>query len=581
MTDDSYADDSYADDSYADDHHADDTDREDDEFLASRRRRARLQKLVVGVAVVVLVLGVGLSRFFGSQRAAAEAERIEALLLRADPSSVAEAITATSALVAEDRGRSAAFIGLEVRSNLLYYGLYSGSSRLKRKAAERLEDAHLRAPDSAEYALSEALWHGLVGNPGTAVEILDSGAAGDAHPVWRRLVRAESARRMGDTDKAATLLSVGTDPLTLSLRLRSAWSAGEFEESEQLVGQLLAVQPDHAMATTVRALAASRRESAEQANVQLAPLLEAAQSMPNRLTAWVVVERARLALRSGSGEESRSRAQELLDSARTADDPAPELILEAGWLRLVNGSFGAAKTLASRGLREQPDESSLLALYASASFFNDSSVQIMELLSGLPEDSTASAGQIQARALAALVRREAEEAVEGLRATVHLGVPGQGGLFLTEALIQAGQAAEARDQARRARAKLAEVYGPGSRESALGAAYEGLALAAMGNQIEALECYELVLDGQNKTPWTAWLYGRTLQYGGETAEAKDALLLACHNGQDFARACWDLAEIYEELKLDALLRRTQSEARRHYLRTSPKGWRAEQLRGAR
>jgi predicted Zn-dependent protease len=102
----------------------------------------------------------------------------------------------------------------------------------------------------------------------------------------------------------------------------------------------------------------------------------------------------------------------------------------------------------------------------------------------------------------------------------------------------------------------------------------------MGEPEAAMECYELALSGQNKTPWTAWLYGRTLHYVGETAEAKDALLLACHNGQDFARACWDLAEIYEELELDAVLRRTQSEAKRHYLRTSPKGWRAEQLRRA-
>jgi len=573
MTDDSYADD------YAAGFDSEDGD-EDDEFLVSRRRRARFQKLLLGAGIAVLVLGVGLTRFFGTQRAAAEADRIEALLLRAEPSSVAEAVTATSALVAEDRGRSAAFLGLELRSNLLYYSLYSGSSRLKRKAADRLEDARLRAPDSAEFALSEAVWHGLVGSPGEAISILDSGAAGDAHPVWRRLVRAESARRMGDADKAANLLAVGTDPLTLALRLRSAWTAGELEKSEQLVEQLLAAQPDHVMATTVRVLAASRRESLQAADPRLGPLLEAAQSMPNRLTAWVVVERARLALRSGSGEESRSHAQELLDSARQAEDPAPELVLEAGWLRLVNGSFGAAKTLADKGLREQPDESSLLALSASASFLNDSSAQIMELLRGLPENSAASAGQIQARALAALVRGEFSEAVEGLRATVHLGAPGQGGLFLAEALIQSGQATEARDQARRSRAKLAEVYGPGSRESALGAAYEGLALAAMGEPEAAMECYELALSGQNKTPWTAWLYGRTLHYVGETAEAKDALLLACHNGQDFARACWDLAEIYEELELDAVLRRTQSEAKRHYLRTSPKGWRAEQLRRA-
>lgn len=576
MNDSSYDDDE----DYSDDSYVEELD-EDDEFLVARRRRARSQKVVLLVVISVLLMAVAAARLMGAAGVAAEVDRIEVLLLRAEPGTVEEAVTAASALVAEDRGKSVAFLGLEVRTNLLYYGLYSGSSRLKRKAAERLEDARLRAPNSSEYALAHAVWHGLVGNPGRALEILDSGAAGNEHAVWQRLVRSEAALRMGDVEKAGALLADGVSPLLLSWDLRSAWAGGDMEQAGRLSEQLQAAQPEHLMAATVDVLMESRGKSDEEGAALLAPLLEAAQSMPNRLTAWVVVEQARLALRSGGDPQSRNRALELLDSARQADDPAPELILEAGWLRLVNGSFGAARTLADKGLREQPDEPSLLALYASAALLNDSSEQILELLSGLPEDSAGSAGQIQAHALASLVRGDAEDAVDGLEKTVHLGAPGQSRLFSADALLAAGRPKKAREQAAIARARLIAVYGENSREAALGAAYEGLALAAMGDQQGALEAYKLVLAGQNKTPWTAWLYGRTLQYGQETAAAKDAFLLACHNGQDFARACWDLTQIYEELKLDVVQRRTQSEAKRHYLRTSPKGWRAQSLREAR
>ena len=70
--------------------------------------------------------------------------------------------------------------------------------------------------------------------------------------------------------------------------------------------------------------------------------------------------------------------------------------------------------------------------------------------------------------------------MDGLEKTVHLGAPGQSRLFLVDALIAAGQPVQAREQARQARARLIDVYGEGSREAALGAAYEGLALAALG-----------------------------------------------------------------------------------------------------
>ena len=192
MTDDSYAGHDLPDDAYSEDS------EDDDEFLASRRRRARTQRYMLLTVVLALAAGVGALRFAGASRAAAEAGRIETLLLRAEPAGVAEAVTATSALVAKDRGRSTALLGLEVRTNLLYYGLYSGSSRLKRKAADRLEDARLRAPGSAEYALSEAVWHAWVGNPSRAIKVLDSGAAGEGHPVWLSLARAEAELRMGD-----------------------------------------------------------------------------------------------------------------------------------------------------------------------------------------------------------------------------------------------------------------------------------------------------------------------------------------------------------------------------------------------
>jgi len=579
VNDDSYDDDaSYEDGPYEDDPDSDDPD-EDDEFLAARRRRTRLQRRLAVVAVLAVIVAVLGSRWASTRQAQTEAERIEVLLLRAEPASVAEAITATSVLVASDRGRSAAFLGLELRANLLYYGLYSGSSRLKRKAADRREDSRLRAPEGVDHALSDAVWHALVGVPTEALKILNSGAAGDAHPAWQRLARAEAALRTGEAVKAESLLASGAEPLSLAWRLRSAWAGGDLEGSERLSAQLLEAQPAHLMAEVVATLAASRADSAEgESAALLAPLLESAQSMPNRLTAWVVVEHARVTMRGAADEESRSRAAELLDSARQADDPAAELVLEAAWLRLVNGRFGAARTLADKGLREQPDESSLLALYSAACLLNDSSEQISTLLRDLPVDSSLSAGPIQARALAALVRGEAADAVAGLRKTVHLGVPGQSRLFLVDALIQAGELEEARQQAGVARATLAAVYGAHSREAALGAAYEGLALAALGDHDAASTSYEMVLSGHNKTPWTAWLYGRTLQYAGEAAAAKDAFLLACHNGQDFARACWDLAEIYGVLEMDAVQRRTQSEAKRHYLRTSPKGWRADQLR---
>jgi len=568
------------DDGYVDDDHLDD-DYDDDEFLTAGRKRARRRTVAVAVVVAALLVAVVVSRFLAASGAAAEADRIELLLLRAEPSGVAEAITASSALVAADRGRNASFLGLELRANLLYYSLYSGSSRLKRKATERLADARLRDPDSAEFVLAEALWHALVGSPAEAISLLDSGSAGIEQQVWQAVARSEAARRTGGSDQSAQMLAAAEPPLALAWRLRDAWVDGRIDVASELADELLAVLPDHAMASTVATLVNSRRQVDEQAGTELlAPLLEAAQSMPNRLTAWIVVEQARLVMRNSRSAEARGRAQGLLDAAREADDPAPELIQEAAWLRMVNGSFGAARTLANKGLREQPDEPSLIALVAIAETFNDSSAQIADLLRSLPEESKNSAAAIQARALAALVRGEWTEAVEGLAATAHLGIPGQSRLFVVEALISAGRAKEAREQARLARERLAAVYGAASRDAALGVAYEGLALAALGEHEAARAEYEKILVGQNKTPWLAWLWGRTLQYAGETAAAKDALLLACHNGQDFARACWDLAEIYDLLRLDAVQRRTQSEAKRHYLRTSPKGWHAEQVRSA-
>jgi len=578
VTDDGYVDEGVVDD---DDYYDDDDYGEDDEFLAARRGRSRRRNAIVAGVVAVLLIGTVVFRFQAEKSAAAEAERIEALLLRAEPGGVAEAITASSALVAADRGRNAAFLGLELRANLLYYSLYSGSSRLRRKATERLEDARLRAPDSTEFVLAEALWNALVGSPAQATLLLDSGSAGTEQQVWQALARSEAARRMGASDRSAETLVNTTEPLALAWRLRDAWVAGRIDAARGLADELLALCPEHPMATTVTTLVSSRGQaSEEQAGELLAPLLEAAQSMPNRLTAWVVVEQARLVMRNSRSGEARGRAQELLDAAREADDPAPELIQEAAWLRMVNGSFGAARTLANKGLRELPDDPSLIALVAIAEMFNDSSAQIVDLLRSLPEESNDSAGAIQAQALAALVRGDAEEAVQGLSDTVHLGVPGQSRLFLAEALIQAGRAKEALEQARAGRQSLTEVYGAESRDAALGAAYEGLALAALGDHKAAAAEYETALSGQNKTPWIAWLYGRSLQYAEETAVAKDALLIACHTGQDFARACWDLAEIYDLLRLDALQRRTQSEAKRKYLTTSPKGWHVEQVRSA-
>ena len=161
-----------------------------------------------------------------------------------------------------------------------------------------------------------------------------------------------------------------------------------------------------------------------------------------------------------------------------------------------------------------------------------------------------------------------------------MGTPGDAELWIAEACLRVGDPECALTEARAAVKLLESATGAGSREVAIAQMVEGLALAASGEAEEGRRLLDAAFVEPNRTPWGAWLFGRFHEAVGSTAKAKDAYLLACHNGQDFALSCYDLARIYDSLEASSVHRRIQREAREHYLRTSPRGHRSQEVRDA-
>jgi hypothetical protein len=146
--------------------------------------------------------------------------------------------------------------------------------------------------------------------------------------------------------------------------------------------------------------------------------------------------------------------------------------------------------------------------------------------------------------------------------------------------LQADNPEEALREARRARELLGLAYGAPSHATVIADLYVGLSLQGLGQGRAARAAMEGAYVRPYQTPWAAWLYGRFLENEGAARKAKDLYLLACHHGQDFALSCYSLTRIYQYLSLDEVERSTQRKARELYLRTSPSGVHAVEVRAA-
>jgi hypothetical protein len=332
--------------------------------------------------------------------------------------------------------------------------------------------------------------------------------------------------------------------------------------------------PGHRYGEAIAALVQSRSLEPDAARELLQPMV-AAPDLPARVAELVVVEASRILRRDGRPDDADSVLTEFL----AQDDSAPFLLSEQSRVHRYAGSFGAARAAADKGLRTRSDDPNLLAEFAAAAFFNDAVSTIQDRV-GKSNGASDSDGLRRAQAMVDLINGRGAAAASGLEATRHLGLPGDAELWLAEARLVSGQPAEAAKEARRAAELLAAAVGEDSREVALARLYEGLAVASAGDVDAGRAILRTAYRKETRTPWGAWLYGRFHELAGSPEDARTAYLLACHNGQDFALGCFELARLYDSLPGGTVRKRTQREARAQYLRVSPKGWRAPEVRAA-
>ena len=546
---------------------------EDDPYIAALQRKSRMRALLLAVIVLLAVGG-----FFwkqGQERARIEELVVagEAAIVSADFESLKATVRSAGAELATNSRAPATVFAVDARAELLIHVLYTGVYAQRQRAEEMLEVAEERDPTHPAVRLTRAMIEASVGDPQQAL----SGLQGQGFPALLAdqvaAARAEALMRTGDLDGALSALEGVTTGIGHTWAARVAWKAGDLDRVDQATASAKAVSPDNAAAGVLGRLAAARRAPPDEAHAQLNQLASGPEPLSALHAAEVAVELSRVLRRAGKID----MADELLEGAAEEDENSVVLRAELSRVKRFQGSFGAARTLADKGLRTQPGDPELLAELAQSAYFNDGARTIEDRAGRAPKGSEGSAGVRRANALAALVRGSGAQAIAGLEATRQLGVAGETDLWLAEAWLRAENPQNALLAARRAKDLLTGSMGAASREVAVAQMYEALALASTGSAEEAEPLLAAAWTEQNQTPWTAWVYGRYHRVLENRADARTALLLACHKGQDFALSCFDAAGVYEEAS-GGRSRATLMELRRHYLRTSPKGWHADEVR---
>ncbi|MCO4770162.1 MAG: hypothetical protein KDA24_09045 [Deltaproteobacteria bacterium] len=545
----------------------------DDPYVLAQRKKARM-RLVIGLVAVLLVVG-GVFFTIGQKKAAQDALRAKTELLMGTGAykDLREASQLASAAAAADDLAPAVFYIQGMKADLALWSLYTGSQSLTSKAQQMLDAAKVRGPDEPITALGEVLLEAMRGDPAQALEMLEGGNLGPKG-TWHSIARAEALLRTGDLQGARAALGTCAAGLCTTWMTRIAMNIGDWEAAKAAADSVVQARAGHELGRTAQILATARSLEPADRIERLQGYMEET-DLPPLLMARVVVALSR-ALRRAEGPK---RADELLERALESSPDATRLAREVARTKRYQGYFGAAWTRADKALRNRPTDSGLLTELSAALFFNDAA----ELLEGrlAPAKKQGSGDGVQrAEAIAALVRGLNDQAIEGLKATAHLGEPGDVDLYLAEANLRAKNYDAAAVAAQRAHGALAATFGHTSREAAIAKMYEGVAVGMGGDADAAKEILEAAYVKDVRTVWGAWLYGRYHESAGNNRDAKDAYLLACHNGQDFAQACLALADIYDTLEMDGVMRRTQEQARKQYLRQSPKGWQAQRVKSA-
>ncbi len=530
------------------------------------------------VAAVLLLGGLGWYFFSaGADKAEQEAQltRWNQLIDRGDLVSLKTAATEAGQVLSEDATASGAVAAIDSRAQLLIWMLYSGAEQQRFRATQSLDAARTRDPIDAEVKLSEALWEVALGDPEVALQILDAGGVsirGDLAAA----VRAEALLRAGDPEVAMRSVDGASSPLGRMWRMKIAWRTGDLATTAGQAAAVIEQVPTNEMGRVMAALASARQGEPLAGVDALGALIEAEPPLNARNAPTVTIELSRLLRRAGKG----SQADELLERYLAEDESSTALQQEYARVQRFQGLFGAAKIRADKALRSNGTDAGLLGELSAAAFFNDAPQLIRDRIRSNGPEFEDTDGGLRALSVASLIEGSSYVAIEGLKKTRHIGVAGDAELWLAEAHLQVGDPAQALIEARRAVELLLASTSEGSREVATARMYEGLAIAAGGDVDAARELMAASFTNPNRTPWGAWLYGRFHELAEDPKAAKDAYLLACHNGQDFSLSCFDLARLYDSLPASAIHKRTQQEAREHYLRTSPKGWHADEVRAA-
>lgn len=530
------------------------------------------------LGAVFLLAGLGWYLFSAGQTKAkeeAQLTRWHELIARADLDSLKTAATEAGRVLSEDATASGAVAAIDSRAQLLIWILYSGADPQRFRATQVLDTARERDPADPEVLLSEALWEVALGDVDRALEILDGGGVSPRGEL-AEVVRAEAELRQGDLEGAREAVAGVTTPLGRAWAMKTAWRVGDVDATAAHAAAVIAAVPSNETGRRMQALASARQAEFADGIAALGVLIAAEPPLSARGAAVVTVELSRLLRRADQSD----KADQLLEQFLAADEGSAALQAEYARSQRFAGHFGASRIRADKALRGRTDDPTLLAELASAVFFNDAPQMIRDRARASGDGAEASDGVVRALAIASLIEGNGYVAIEGLKKTRHIGVPGEAELWLAEAYLQTGDVPAARTEAARAAELLTASTGEGSREVATARMYEGLALAAGGEVDAGREIMAAAFVNPNRTPWGAWLFGRFHEIAEDPASAKDAYLLACHNGQDFSLSCFDLARLYDSLPASGLHRRTQQEAREHYLRTSPRGWHAEEVRAS-
>jgi tetratricopeptide (TPR) repeat protein len=511
------------------------------------------------IVTILLLVGVG-GYFFsaGQKRAEREAQmnRWHQLFDRADLQSLKTVAREAGMVLSEDGTASGAVAAIDARAQLLVWILYSGA-------------------DAQRFRAAQARWEAVVGRVKRAQESLDGGGVSTRGEL-AEAVACEVMLRNGDLAGAKQAVAGVSTPLGRTWAIRAAWQAGDVQSTADHAQAILTEVPSNETGRVMQALAAARTAEGDGGISSLGAMIEGDPPLTARSAATVTVELTRLMRRAGQ----TTKADQLLESYLEEDAGSVALQQEYARVQRFQGLFGAARTRADKALRQRGDHAGLLSELAAAAFFNDAPKLVRDRVRAAGSDAEGSDGVVRARALASLIEGNTNAAIQGLTATRHVGVPGETELWLAEAYLQSGDAAKAQAEAISAVELLTSSTGAGSREVVTARMYEGLAVAAGGDLERGGHILAEAFVDPNRTPWGAWLYGRFHEVAGDPRSAKDAYLLACHNGQDFSLSCFDLARLYDSLPASAIHRRTQKEAREHYLRTSPKGWHADEVRAA-